>query len=111
MKALSAKALAWVKTLPPCETRDRAAAAGAPADVPPKRTAKPAAAAVGGKPPLDREAAFKQKDTNGDGTMSLEEYLHTFPDEAEGRRRFPTFDANKDGVLSREEFVTMGKGR
>jgi Ca2+-binding EF-hand superfamily protein len=35
--------------------------------------------------------------------------LKNFPDPAEGRRRFPTFDANQDGVLSEEEFVTMGR--
>ena len=59
------------------------------------------------KQALDRTAMFKIKDTNKDGKMTLEEYLKNFPDEAEGRRRFPTFDSNKDGVLSEEEFVTF----
>jgi len=52
---------------------------------------------------------FKTKDTNNDGKMTLEEYLYKFPDQAEGRRRFPTFDTNKDGVLSPEEFINMGR--
>jgi len=38
--------------------------------------------------------------------MTLEEYLYRFPNEAEGRRRFPTFDANNDGVLSKENSST-----
>ena len=61
------------------------------------------------KPATNRAAMFKSKDTNHDGKLTLEEYLHNFPDEAEGRRRFLTFDTNKDGVLSEEEFVNMGR--
>ena len=83
--------------------------AGAPVDVPPRRAPNAKPAAAGGKPPMDRAAMFKTKDTNRDGKMSLEEYLHNFPDEAEGRRRFPTFDSDKDGVLTEEEFVNMGR--
>ena len=52
---------------------------------------------------------FKAKDTNHDGKLTLEEYLHNFPDQAEGRRRFPTFDTNHDGVLTEEEFINMGR--
>jgi Ca2+-binding EF-hand superfamily protein len=52
---------------------------------------------------------FKAKDANHDGKLTLDEYLANFPDQQEGRRRFPTFDSNKDGVLSEEEFVKMGK--
>ncbi|MCX7007088.1 MAG: sulfatase-like hydrolase/transferase [Kiritimatiellaeota bacterium] len=107
VKALTAKASAWSKTLPPSKARDHVAATNEPQDTPRKQPAK-AKQAANGKPPLDRVAAFKQKDTNHDGVLTLEEYLKNFPDQAEGRRRFPTFDANKDGVLSEEEFVTMG---
>lgn len=109
VKELTAKALAWQKTLPPSEARTRAAA-GQIIESPRKpapKGAKPAA--KGAQPALDRAAMFKLKDTNHDGKMTLEEYLKNFPDEAEGRRRFPTFDTNKDGVLSEEEFIKMGK--
>ncbi len=54
---------------------------------------------------VDRSAIFDKKDRNGDGKLTLEEYLERFPDQAEGRRRFPKFDKNVDGVLSRQEFV------
>ncbi len=108
-KELIAKALAWHRSLPPSKARDQAAATGGVVETPPRRPK--ARAATPGKPPLDRRAAFAEKDADRDGRLTLEEYLHRFPDEAEGRRRFPTFDANKDGVLSETEFVTMGKGR
>jgi N-acetylgalactosamine-6-sulfatase len=106
-RGLVAKALAWQKSLPPSKARDQAAASGKAVDMPPKRPK--AGKGSPAKPPLDRHAVFGEKDTNRDGRLTLEEYLHRFPDEAEGRRRFPTFDANKDGVLCEEEFVTMGK--
>ncbi len=105
VKELTAKALAWQKTLPPSKARETAAATGKPVDMPRKQAAKGKSQ---GKTAPDRFAMFKAKDTNHDGKLTLEEYLHKFPDEAEGRRRFPTFDTNKDGVLSEEEFVTMG---
>jgi N-acetylgalactosamine-6-sulfatase len=93
VERLSRLALQWKATLPPGEEQ-------------PRPQAKTSAQA---KPTRDRLSMFKAKDTNHDGTLSLEEYLHNFPDQAEGRRRFPTFDANKDGVLSEEEFVKMGR--
>jgi hypothetical protein len=104
VKQLTAKALAWQKSLPPSKARD-AAAAGQRVDAPRAKGKGQLAA----KPAQDRAAIFKSKDTNRDGKLSLEEYLRNFPDQAEGRRRFPTFDSNNDGVLSEEEFVTMGK--
>jgi arylsulfatase A-like enzyme len=54
----------------------------------------------------DRAAAFLNKDLDGNGELTLKEYLHRFPDPEEGKRRFPNFDKDGDGVLSREEFVT-----
>jgi N-acetylgalactosamine-6-sulfatase len=85
---LAGLALAWKSTLPPGEEKPLPR---------PKGKAQP-----------NRAAMFTAKDTNHDGRLSREEYLHKFPDQAEGRRRFPLFDTNGDGVLSREEFITMG---
>lgn len=92
---LSTLALAWKAELPPGEERRPLPRIREPGD-------------GSRKPPPDRAAMFKAKDTNHDGKLTLEEYLHNFPDQAEGRRRFPTFDTNGDGVLSAEEFITMG---
>lgn len=92
---LARLALDWKATLPPGEEKPLPR---------PKRQGK-----TQGKPAPDRAAMFKAKDTNHDGKLTLEEYLHKFPDEAEGRRRFPTFDTNKDGVLTEEEFIKMGR--
>lgn len=58
---------------------------------------------------LDRNTIFDNKDLNHNGQLTLEEFLHRFPDAEEGRRRFPKFDKNSDGVLSRDEFVGQGR--
>ena len=97
VERLARLALEWKATLPPGEEKPL-----------PRAKGKPKAK---GKPGPDRATMFKTKDTNHDGKLTLEEYLHNFPDQAEGRRRFPTFDTNKDGVLSAEEFITMGGKR
>jgi len=104
VKALTAKVIAWQQTLPPSQARAVAAAGGAPSE----SLAKPRKGASA-KPAADRAAMFKAKDTNHDGKLTLEEYLHNFPDQAEGRRRFSTFDTNHDGVLTEEEFINMGR--
>jgi len=35
--------------------------------------------------------------------------LNKFPDQAEGKRRFPTFDTDGNGTLTEMEFVKAGK--
>ncbi|MFZ5829881.1 MAG: sulfatase-like hydrolase/transferase [Planctomycetota bacterium] len=107
VKELTAKLLAWQQSLPPSKARELAAATGKPIDA--RQPAKKTSTAPSDKPKLDRAATFKKKDTNQDGKLSLEEYLHKFPDEAEGRRRFPKFDTDQNGVLSEEEFVKAGR--
>lgn len=61
------------------------------------------------KPKTDRNALFEKKDTNKDGKLTREEFLANQPDPDEAPKRFPRFDADNDGVLSREEFVGQGK--
>lgn len=58
----------------------------------------------------DRAAAFQRKDLNKDDQLTLEEYLHNFKNPEEVKDRFPRFDTNGDGVLSREEFVNPKGG-
>ncbi|HET6423877.1 MAG TPA: sulfatase-like hydrolase/transferase [Planctomycetaceae bacterium] len=61
------------------------------------------------KPKNDRQALFDNKDTNKDGKLTREEFLARQPDPDEAPKRFVRFDVNNDGALSREEFVTQGK--
>ena len=63
------------------------------------------------KSQVDREALFARKDKNGDGKLSREEFLAGQPDPEEAPKRFLIFDTDKDGVLTREEFVTAGAKR
>ena len=61
------------------------------------------------KPASDRNELFKKRDKNGDGKLTMEEFMDQQTDPEQAKLRFPKFDTNKDGVLSQEEFVTMGK--
>ena len=78
--------------------------------------AKPqvSAAAVSGtpdppqKPTQNRNALFDTKDKNRDGQLTREEFLAGQSDPDKAPRRFSRFDTNQDRVLSREEFVTAG---
>ena len=56
----------------------------------------------------DRNAMFDSRDKNKDGKLSREEFLANQPDPDKAPARFPQFDTNNDGFLSREEFVNGG---
>ena len=60
------------------------------------------------KPREDRAAMFARRDKNGDGRLSREEFLADQPDPNEAPKRFTAFDTDKDGSLSKDEFITMG---
>ena len=79
---------AWKESLPPDPV---------PKSSPEKKKKPP--------PKPDRAAAFQKKDLDENGELTLEEYLHNFPEPEKVKDRFPRFDKNGDGVLSREEFV------
>ena len=57
---------------------------------------------------LDRTALFDKKDANHDDQLTRAEFLANQPDPADAPKRFERFDENKDGVLSRDEFIHMG---
>lgn len=108
VKELTEKMLAWQRTLPASGARDEVMKTRLPVDLS-KKSKPQGTAAPAPKAAIDRVAIFKSKDTNKDSRLSLEEYLHRFPDQTEGRRRFPTFDTNQDGELTEQEFVRAGK--
>jgi N-acetylgalactosamine-6-sulfatase len=98
---LGDRVLAWQKTLPPGPVE---AAAGR------NDYAWPQEGAVS-KMAAEREPLFVKSDKDQNGELSREEYLSNFPGQQRpvGEARFPTFDANKDGRLSRDEFIYMGQ--
>jgi iduronate 2-sulfatase len=64
----------------------------------------------GGKAPpekakVDRDILFKRRDANKDGKLTMEEFLTNQPDAEHAKSGFPKFDSDGDGFLSREEFV------
>lgn len=61
-----------------------------------------------GKPPQDRGALFETKDKNRDGKLSRDEFLAGQADQEAAKGRFDQWDTDKDGSLAREEFVNMG---
>jgi iduronate 2-sulfatase len=86
----------------------RAVLAQQPEAKPQVKAEAPAAAA---KPKQDRAAMFAQRDKDGDGKLTREEFLANQPDPDEAPKRFQRFDVDRDGFLSREEFIFSGKPR
>jgi iduronate 2-sulfatase len=52
---------------------------------------------------------FDSRDKDKDGKLTKEEFLANQPDPDEAPKRFPRFDADGNGSLSREEFIKGGK--
>ncbi len=67
------------------------------------------AAATAVKPKTDRAALFTTKDANKDGQLTREEFLANQPDPDKAPARFTKFDTDKNGRLSREEFISQGQ--
>ena len=101
VKTLTAKALAWNKTLPASPARDKFIANGQT-----KGTAKPAPAKA--KKNYDRPKIFESWDKNKDGFLAKDEFIPHMGDQADAPARFIRFDQDKDGRLSKDEFVRAG---
>ncbi len=57
----------------------------------------------------ERGAMFDKRDADRDGRLTREEFLKGQPDPQEAPKRFPLFDTDKDGLLSRDEFIRGGR--
>ncbi len=71
-----------------------------------KGTKTPAASAS--EPEFDRAAAFRRRDADQDGLLTMDEFMSTQPDPQAASKRFPNFDKNDDGKLSVDEYVNVG---
>jgi Ca2+-binding EF-hand superfamily protein len=49
---------------------------------------------------------FSKADVNGDGKLTVAEYVAKLKKPEKGAKRFARFDTNKDGFVSKKEFVT-----
>jgi iduronate 2-sulfatase len=61
------------------------------------------------KPRQDRGAMFDKRDKNKDRQLTRGEFLAGQPDTNAAAARFARFDNDKNGSLSREEFIRSGK--
>ncbi|MCF7710266.1 MAG: sulfatase-like hydrolase/transferase [Opitutales bacterium] len=57
----------------------------------------------------DRETMFTGRDTNQDGKLTKEEFMLRQRDPAQAAQNFVKFDKDKNGEISKEEFVKMGQ--
>ena len=73
--------------------------------------AKPPLRAAATAPKQDRAVLFAKKDADKDGKLTREEFLANQPDPDKAPARFTLFDTDKDGTLSREEFIAAGKAK
>lgn len=61
------------------------------------------------KPKVSPEEAFKRRDADKDGKVSKEEFLKGQKDATKAEATFAAKDKDKDGSLSKEEFLAAGK--
>jgi Ca2+-binding EF-hand superfamily protein len=61
------------------------------------------------KPKLTPEEMFMKKDADKDGKISKEEYVKGAKDAAKSEAAFANKDKDKDGFLSKEEFTAAPK--
>ena len=57
----------------------------------------------------DRGPMFDRRDVNKDGKLSKDEFMDKQKDLVHAAENFAKFDKDKDGFLTKEEFVKMGK--
>ncbi|HSH95013.1 MAG TPA: sulfatase-like hydrolase/transferase, partial [Roseimicrobium sp.] len=102
VKSLTAKALAWTKTLPSSPARDKVLTTGLPQDRgPAPKSANKKAPTI---TPAQRAVSFKKWDTDKDGILTLEEYKTGLKGQENLEARFKNFDKNGDGKMTLEEF-------
>lgn len=77
--------------------------------LPPLQPLVAAANPASARPRVNRERLFTNKDANGDGKLSREEFLANQPDPEPAKARWDAWDLDKDGFLSHDEFVFQGK--
>ncbi|TWT84128.1 Arylsulfatase [Planctomycetes bacterium CA13] len=63
---------------------------------------------LGSQEQAKRRRMFRSRDANQDGLLTMEEFLSNQPDPEEAPKRFPRFDRNRDGKLSADEFIFSG---
>lgn len=76
------------------------------------KKAKGAPGAAKGDPKAgtrDRGAMFAARDANKDGKLTREEFMTRQPDPAQAAQNFTQFDKDKSGDLTRDEFVKLGR--
>jgi len=96
-------------TQPDTVARLRAILARQPEAKPQFSAKAPAAGKKPAAPAKDRGAMFDKRDANKDGKLTREEFLKGQPDPEEAPKRFPLFDKDGDGTLSRDEFIAGGR--
>jgi hypothetical protein len=69
----------------------------------------PLAKTAAADPATDRVAMFERRDVNKDGKLTKEEFMAKQKDPEQAAKNFVKMDKDNTGDLSKEEFVKMGK--